>query len=169
MTKDNIVLVGFMGAGKTTVGKILANALQYDFIDTDEQIVIVEKMTIPNIFEKKGENYFRKAESKVLHAMIKKQGQVISTGGGIVTIQENIPMLRQGIVIYLKATPKHIYKNVKKDTSRPLLQKPDVYSTICNMLEEREEFYKKASQYVISVDGKTPQEICIEILEWIKE
>lgn len=164
----NIVLVGFMGSGKTTVGKVLSHALGYDFIDTDHLVVQNEKIDIPSIFDLKGENYFRKAEMTVLEQGMAGQDCVVSTGGGIVTTPENTEVLRRGTVIYLEATPKQIYDHIKNDHTRPLLKEKDVYGTICAMLERRQGLYKQVAHYSVNVDCKTPEEICVLILEQIK-
>lgn len=169
MKNNNIILIGFMGSGKTTVGKILAQITGYRFVDTDEAIIAKEKMSIPIIFQNKGEEYFRKSESIELQKVITEKRQVISTGGGIVTIKENIPFLRHGTVIYLKASPEHVYRNVKKDKNRPLLQEEDVYGKICTMLKDREFLYKKAAHYTVCVDYKTPEAICNELLKLVKD
>jgi len=164
----NIVLVGFMGCGKTTVGKILALALGYDFVDTDHLVVHNEKTNISFIFKNKGEQYFRKAESIALGQAMDQQGHVVATGGGIVTTLENHPILKHGFVVYLQATPKQIYDNIKDDKSRPLLQEKDVYAKICSMLEERHKLYQQIADYTVQVDKRTPEEICNLILKGVK-
>lgn len=164
----NIVLIGFMGSGKTTIGKILAKTLGYDFIDTDELVVKNEGMSIPEIFENKGQEYFRQLETAALKEAMALEGVIVSTGGGIVTIKDNEAILAKGTVIYLEASPDQIYKNVKGDRSRPLLQGEDVYQKICTMLKEREVLYKSLAHHIVTVDGKTPQEICTLILGGIQ-
>lgn len=164
----NIVLVGFMGCGKTTIGKVLALALGYDFVDTDQLVVNNEKADISFIFKNKGEEYFRKAESMALGQAMGQQGHVVATGGGIVTILENHPVLKEGLVIYLESTPQQIYDNIKDDRSRPLLQEKDVYTKIVSMLQERHRLYEQIADYSVQVDKKTPQEICKLILKSIQ-
>lgn len=167
MTK-NIILIGFMGSGKTTIGRFLAGELGFDFIDTDELVEFNEKIPIPEIFQTKGESYFRKAETAALRQGMEKGQRVIATGGGIVTQDANKALLNKGKVVYLKASPDQIYKNVRKSTSRPLLKVEDVYATICAMLEERQELYQAAAHYTISVDGRTPKEICRSLLRGLR-
>jgi len=164
----NIVLVGFMGCGKTTVGKLLALALGYEFVDTDHLVVDNEKMDISFIFQNKGEQYFRKVESIALGQAMDQSDHVVATGGGIVTNPENSPILKQGVVVYLEGSPKQIYNNIKDDKSRPLLQERDVYRKICSMLEERQKLYQQIADYTVEIDEKTPQEICKLILKGIK-
>ena len=159
-----IVLIGFMGAGKTTIGKVIAEKTGYNFIDTDDLVEINEKMAIPKIFQTKGEPYFRRAETRALKEAIGQPATVIATGGGIVTIAHNQEILDGGILVYLQASPDQIYQNVKQGTSRPLLQNDDVYGTICAMLKDRQGLYEAAAHYTVQVDGKTPEEICSIIL-----
>lgn len=168
MKGKNIILVGFMGSGKTTVGKVLANTLGYNFIDTDHLVVKNEGADIPFIFETRGEGYFRKAESSALNQAIKQQDCVVATGGGIVTTPENKVILRQGFVVYLEASPQQIYQNVKDDQSRPLLKEKDVYGKICTMLKDRQGLYEQVAHFTLKVDEKTPEEICKLILNNIK-
>lgn len=164
----NIVLVGFMGCGKTTVGKLLALALGYDFVDTDHLVVNNEKTDISIIFKNKGEQYFRKVESIALGQAMDQEGHVVATGGGIVTKPENNSILKRGLVVYLAGSPGQIYNNIKDDKSRPLLQEKDVYGKICSMLEERQKLYQQIADYTVEIDEKTPQEICKLILKGIK-
>ncbi len=166
--KNNIVLVGFMGCGKTTVGKLLAPQLAYSFIDTDQLIENNEKTDIPAIFDSKGEAYFRQAETKALKQVMDKSKLVVATGGGIVTIPENKTILQQGTVIYLEASPGQIYQHVKDDESRPLLKGNDVYGKICEMLKQRQALYQQVAHHTIQVDHQTPQEICKLIINVIK-
>lgn len=164
----NIILVGFMGVGKTTVGKVLARELNYTFVDTDDLVELNEVMTIAEIFKIHGEQAFRKAETAALSKAIGLNKAIVSTGGGIVTVKENRAILSKGIVIYLEASPEQIYRNVKNDTSRPLLQGEDRYQKISKMLEERRELYNKVAHYTVKVDNKTPKEIVTLILGGIR-
>ena len=164
----NIILIGFMGSGKTTVGKVLAKQLKYDFVDTDDLVELNEKTNIPKLFETKGEQYFRKSETTALRQAMGQKGRVVATGGGIVTVENNKEILDKGLVIYLQASPDQIYNNVKHTTTRPLLKQDNVYKTICTMLEDRQSLYQAAAHYTIHVDGKTPPEICRLILKEIK-
>lgn len=157
-----------MGSGKTTIGQVLARELKYDFIDTDDLVEAKAAMTIPSIFETRGEEAFRTLETAVLEEAIALEKAVVSTGGGIITVKANKAVLGKGRVVYLQASPKQIYENVKHNTSRPLLQGGDVYEKICTMLEERETLYKEAAHYTVKVDNKTPKEIAALILGGIR-
>lgn len=164
----NIVLIGFMGSGKTTVGKVLAEELGYNFVDTDNLVETSQGMDIPKIFETKGETSFRQSETVALSQAVAIAQCVISTGGGIVTVEANKDILNKGIVVYLEASPEQIYNNVKHDTSRPLLKGENMYQKICTMLNEREMLYKEVAHYTIKVDGKTPNEISTLLLRGIQ-
>ncbi len=164
----NIVLIGFMGSGKSTVGKVLAEELGYNFVDTDDLVEASEGMGIPEMFKTIGEQGFRESETAALKEAMGLNKTIVSTGGGIVTIEGNRALLGKGTVVYLEASPEQVYENVKDDTSRPLLQGEDVFGKICSMLEDREKHYKEAAHYTVRVDGKTPKEICTLLLGGIK-
>ncbi|NLI89556.1 MAG: shikimate kinase [Epulopiscium sp.] len=161
---SNITLIGFMGSGKTTVGKLLASILAYNFIDTDDLIESKEGISISEIFKTRGEEHFRQLESSTLNHVITLKNSVISTGGGIVTIDRNMEILKDANVIYLEATARQIYNNIKHDRSRPLLEGDDMYSKINEILDTRRSLYEGAADHIIQVDGKTPEEIASLIL-----
>lgn len=164
----NIVLTGFMGTGKTEVGRLLARKLGYKFIDADSVIEEDQKMPITEIFKRFGEPYFRDIESKVIKRLSEMEGVVISTGGGAVLRQENMDNLRKnGIIICLMASPETIYERTKKDTSRPLLQVENPLQRIKELLDFRRPYYEKAD-IMIDTDGKTPEEVAREILKKVK-
>lgn len=167
---QNIVLIGFMGCGKSTIGSGLADRIGYRFVDCDTEITSMGDMSIPQIFETYGEAYFRDLETTCIRQIGKGTRQVIATGGGAVKRKENIQALqKQGILIYLEATPFHIYQNVKDDQNRPLLQEGDKLAKIQSLLTEREHIYRQAADWVVSVTGRTVNEIQEEIIEKLKE
>ena len=144
MDKPNIVLTGFMGTGKTTVGKMLARQLDYDFIDTDEFIEERAGKSVPEIFQEMGEVAFREMESAVARELADRQGVVISTGGRLMLDPGNAAALsRTGRVFCLVATPEEIMDRVTKDTSheRPLLAVPDPMQRIVELMQQRREDY----------------------------
>lgn len=164
----NIILVGYMGCGKTTVGKNLARICEMAFLDTDELIEEQQGRTISEIFATDGEAVFRDMETQALKEMLKKkkEGFVISTGGGMPVREENRTLLKQlGKVFYLKAEPETIYERVKGDTKRPLLQCENPLNRIQEMLAQREPAYEETSHHVIAVDEKRQQELA----EYIRE
>ena len=148
----NIVLVGLMGAGKTSAGKLLSQKLSLSFADTDELIAEEEKLSIPEIFSQKGESAFRKTEQKVILKISKCSDKIISTGGGSFENEDNIKNLKQnGIIFYLKASPKVLFERVKNDDTRPLLKTEDPLKTLENLLKTREKNYMKAD-YIVDTD-----------------
>ncbi len=137
----NIILIGMPGCGKTTTGKLLSQMTGKEFIDCDEEIVKYKNMPIPEIFEKEGEDGFRKAEHEVIKSISKKTGCIIATGGGCVTREENYPYLHQnGVIFWIKRDIKSLPTN-----DRPLSQKSNLFE----MYEKRKPLYEKFSDYII--------------------
>ncbi len=146
----NIVLIGFMGSGKTEVGQRLAKRLGYAFVDTDK--IIEERIGkgIADVFWEYGENYFRRLEAGVVKELSDARGHVISTGGGIVLNRENILSLKKGgLMVWLKASPETIYERVRSESHRPLLNVEDPLNEIKRLLDAREKLYAEAN---LSVD-----------------
>lgn len=170
MKKTNIILIGFMGSGKTTVGKILAKNLGYAFVDSDDEIEKQEKQSISDLFKTQGEAYFRQIEHEMMQKLAKGQSQVIATGGGMIGKEENISCLKKtGTIIYLQASPECIYKNLEGDHSRPLLQVEDRKQVIKDLLAQRENAYSKAADIRISVDDYEASDIAIQIEEHLQK
>lgn len=166
----NVILIGFMGCGKTTVGLKLSYRLRRSIIDTDKEIEREEKRTISEIFATDGESYFRDRETACLRKLIENtNNQIISVGGGLPMREENRRLLHElGQVFYLRAKGETIYERVKDDTSRPLLQVEDPLAKIETLLQERDPYYRAAADVVIAVDGKSFEEILSEIEEKVK-
>lgn len=149
--KNNIILCGFMGCGKSTVGKRLAQRLNYTFVDTDSLIENKENMSVSAIFSEKGEQYFRNIESEVAKELSGKEGLVIATGGGMMLCEKNAENLNKtGLCFWLKVTSKTVLKRLKDDTSRPLLQRADKETAIKELMEIREPIYKAVCQYHVN-------------------
>lgn len=143
--KKNIVLIGFMGTGKTAVGRKLAIRLKRKFIDTDAEIEEVTGKTIARIFAQDGIIRFRSEEALLVNKLAGREGLVIATGGGLVLDPENVRLLKEnGVLIALKAAPEVIYHRVKKKKNRPLLMKGELMATIQSLLKEREGAYDVA-------------------------
>ena len=141
----NIVLIGFMGSGKTTIGRKLAVRLGYRFVDMDRFIEEEQQCKIAQIFEERGEAAFRSLETGLLKRLKKAENTVVSTGGGVVTIEGNIEIIRSiGISIYLKAGIDNIFERVSRNNKRPLLQTDNPLQTIKDMMEKREGAYSQA-------------------------
>ena len=155
--KDNIILTGFMGCGKTSVGIRLSYTLRRTLIDTDKWIEKKQRKTVSEIFASEGEEAFRRMESECIRELIgTAEGQVISTGGGLPVRKENRKLLKElGTVYYLKATPECVYERLKGDTTRPLLQGENPREKIRELLEAREAFYQEGADVVIEVSAKS--------------
>jgi len=147
---QNIILVGPMGSGKTTIGRQLAKQLNLEFFDCDHEIEIKTGANIPLIFELEGEQGFRKREAAMLDELSKKKSIVLATGGGAILALENRKMLRQrGIVIYLSATAEQLWERTRLDKNRPLLQTENPREKIKSLLEQRGPLYKEIADVVI--------------------
>jgi shikimate kinase len=147
--KKNLVLIGFMGTGKTTVGKAIARELRYRFVDTDRRIEEKTGRTIPEIFAQEGETRFREIESEVVQEVSELPGLVIATGGGVVVRPENMERLRaSGFVVCLKASAQVIRKRVSRGPIRPLLSGDDPDRRLADLLKKREPEYEKADLVV---------------------
>ncbi len=160
----HIFLIGFMGVGKSSVADELSRKIEKTEIDTDKFIEERLKMTIPEIFEKKGEEYFRKCESQILLYISQLSPRVVSCGGGFVMNPLNVKkMKRIGTIVLLKATPESIYERVKDSTDRPLLNGNMNVEYIEKLMNERMPVYEKAADLIIDTDGMTPNEVAQKI------
>ena len=161
----NIVLVGFMGTGKTSVGKRLAERLEMPMIDTDDIIAEDSGMAIPDIFARHGEAHFRDLESAAVCKAAILENHVISTGGGVVLRESNLDMLkRNGVVFCLTATTEEIWRRVGHGTHRPLLRAPNPLEKIEQMLIGRQPFYARAD-YQIPTTGLSIKAVTDKIVE----
>ncbi len=166
---QNVILIGFMGTGKTSIGRRVAQSLGFDFVDTDERVVEMEGKPITDIFAEQGEERFRDLESAVLQAVTMGGNQVISTGGGAVLRRENRELLADsGYVIWLNASPGAILERVSRNQERPLLQTEDPMETIESLLEEREKLYLETADFTIDTDGLLPDETAFGICESVR-
>ncbi len=161
----NLILCGMMGCGKTTVGREIAESTGRRWLDTDEKIV--EKYgKIADIFARHGEARFREIETETVRALAQEDGLVISTGGGLVLKEENVAFLREsGKIVYLRAKQETLEERLKADKERPLLQSENSLSNrLAGLLTARAPIYQSVADYVVDVDGKTPEEIAAEII-----
>ena len=158
-------MVGFMGTGKTTVGRILAERLGYTFVDVDHEVEMEQGVTIAHIFSELGEAYFRMLERDKIKELCRKEGLVISAGGGAVLDTRNVDDLKlAGPVVCLAASPEEILKRVGGSDTRPLLQVPDPMAKVVEMLEARAPFYARAD-CTIDTSGLSPQEVAGVIIK----
>ena len=166
-----VILIGFMGAGKSSVGKALAQKLNIDFIDTDCEIEKITNNTITDIFEKYGEKYFRKLENKILEDLVQNNDKVISTGGGIIVSKENYEILKkEENVIFLDASTETIIQHLSKEIcKRPLLKdSKNLYKKIDDLMSTRYEKYKGVCNIRVDVNGKNIDEVVSQILVYIR-
>ncbi len=171
MKKDNIILIGFMGSGKSTIGIRLSYRMRRAVEDTDKLIERRMKRKISDIFAREGEAYFRELETQLLKELIqKRQGYIISVGGGTPVKEENRELLKQlGTVVYLRVKPETVYKRLKNDTTRPLLQCEDPLTKICTLLADRKEAYEECADIIIDVDDLSLDKIVERIQPVQKE
>ncbi len=169
--KKNIFLTGFMGSGKTSVGKILACMLKVEFFDTDELITRMLGMSTGEIFTRYGEDFFRDRETEVLKLLGKKTPGtcVVSTGGGAVLRAENMAALREnGIIVYLDVSAEEAYQRLKEVNDRPLLKVENPLEKIEELLQKRKPFYLQADLSINST-GKGLQEIAVQIVNAVAD
>lgn len=184
----NIILIGFMGCGKSTFGKWLADKQQMSFVDTDELIEQIAGTTVSKIFETKGEAYFRQFETEVLKLLLGKtreltleefqtihcedyrikRSTVISVGGGLPMKEENQGLLKQiGKIVFLDTEVEELVKRLQGDTTRPLLQGTNLRERIENLMAQRLDTYEDVADIIIGTDGRTMYEIYEELMkEW---
>ncbi len=157
----NLILIGFMGAGKTTVGKLLAEECGMSFADTDERIVAEQGRSIPDIFAAEGEPFFRDLETNLLKQMLTDTEHcVIAVGGGLPVRAENRTLLRDlGCVIYLSTKKETILERVHQDGSRPLLEAGDLEARVERMMQERESLYRQAAHRIVRTDGRSIRQV----------
>lgn len=161
----NIVLIGFMGAGKSTISKYLSTMFAMEVIEMDQVIAQREGMSISDIFEVHGERYFRDAETDLLIEMQAKRNMVISCGGGTPMRECNVAeMKKNGRVVLLSAKPETIYERVKDSHDRPLIEDNKNVPFISELMEKRREKYTAAADIVIQTDGKNELQICEELI-----
>lgn len=164
--KKNIVLIGMMGAGKSTIGHLIGEKLSdFFYVDIDLEIEKEAKKHIPEIFAQDGEKYFRNLESIIIKRFCSYHNQVIATGGGIVEKEENLyQMKKNGVLFYLKASPAVLFKRVRKTTNRPLLFHENPQERLEELIKKREKYYQEAD-FEIDTEEKELIEIVDEILE----
>lgn len=167
---ENIFLIGFMGSGKSTIAAGMKRRYGMQVVEMDEELSERAGMSIPEIFERFGESYFRDLETEYLKDIQKKSDQVISCGGGIVLRPENVQIMKkQGAVVLLKASPETVLKRVEKNDDRPLLRGKKNVESIAELMEQRRERYEAAADLVIETDGRCVDEICTEIKKKLEE
>jgi shikimate kinase len=165
----NIVLIGFRGTGKSTVGRLLAKRLERDFIDSDKQIESSTEKTIKSIFEEDGEEGFRKIEAGTIAELSKADNKVISAGGGAVLKEDNVRNLKDnGFLVLLEATPEIIHNRIEQDEKttqqRPSLTDKKPLDEIKHLIEQRDHAYKSAADFTINTSYVSCEDIVNEII-----
>jgi shikimate kinase len=165
----NVVLIGLMGSGKSTIGRLVAHSLGFEFADTDHLITDLAHRNIPQIFAAEGEVGFRKRESAALQSLTGNENTVIATGGGIVTMAENLPVLRQlGFVVWLSADPMTLYQRTAHGHDRPLLRTADPAGKLRELSEQRNPIYEKVCDMKVTTDDFSTEEVAYGISETVK-
>ena len=165
MQLQNIVLIGFMGSGKSSIGRLLAKNLAFQFIDSDRLIVERAGMEITEIFAQHGENHFRELETEVIRSLLPRHSHVIATGGGVVLRESNRVLLRElGFVVALSASEEVIFERISRNSKRPLLQTSNPRETIRGMVADRHGLYEQTAQWTIDTSTLTHEEVAAAIL-----
>lgn len=162
----SIVLTGMMGSGKTSVGKILAQYLDFDYVDVDDEIEKRESKSISEIFEQDGEEYFRHIEAKIIKELIKDNCVVALGGGAFEDFNTREFLLKNSTIVYLQTSAKWIYKRIKNDSQRPLLKDNMSIDKIDEIINLRKNNYEKA-HIVINTDNKNINQVAEEIQQWL--
>lgn len=164
------MLIGFMGAGKTTVSRELSKITDRKELDMDAYIVEREGMSIAHMFEEYGEEYFRKKETECLIEIMKNENLIVSCGGGVVVKDENVEhMKKDGFIVLLTATPETILERVKNSADRPILNGNMNIEFITNLMNKRKERYLSVADVIVETDGKKVLDICKEIMDKISK
>jgi len=171
---QNVVLIGFMGTGKTAVGRIVARMLNYHFVDTDEMVEEATGLTINQIFRKHGEIRFRSEEALVVKKLKGKKNLVIATGGGVALSEENVKILREeGIIVLLTADPAVILERVSRRNTRrntrPFLAKGKTIETINELIRERREIYENFADLTVDTSGSSMEDTAARIVKMIRK
>ena len=160
----NIYLIGFMGAGKSRLGQTINRIYRLETIDTDRAIEKKEGLSVREIFESRGREYFMEREVRLMKKLSGRKGIVVSTGGGTVLQEENREIMKAGKVIYIRTPFEEILKRVKRRKTRPMIDgKSD--EEIYELMKAREKIYENTADYIIDTDGKKAEEIAAEVIE----
>lgn len=169
MSQSSLILVGLMGAGKTTLGKVLARKLGYVFVDSDHEIEAHTGVRIADIFEIEGEASFRQREHKMLEHLLQHTNMVLATGGGAVLLPENRTLLKmQKCVIYLHATPIKLWERTRHDRARPLLQTMDPAAKLEWLYRQRDPLYREIASHIFETCDQSIEQLANQVLNAVK-
>ena len=164
MKRKNIVLCGFMGCGKSTIGNLLSKKTGMSFIDLDKYIEQKENKTVAEIFADNGEDYFRQLERDASKELSQKKSLVIATGGGTLTFQENVDAFKtSGKIVLLDVPVEVVSERLQGDTTRPLLNRPDKEQAMRELYEKRMPLYQNAADIIVNA-ANSPLQVCMEIM-----
>ncbi|MEW8027710.1 MAG: shikimate kinase AroK [Candidatus Thiodiazotropha sp.] len=170
MRMQNLFLIGPMGAGKTTVGRQLAEFFHKDFVDSDHEIQRRTGVDIPTIFEFEGESGFRQRESAVIDDLTAREGIVLATGGGVIMREQNRKLLSaRGLVVYLNCSVRQQYERTHRDKNRPLLSTPDPMGRLTELMAVRDPLYRETADIVVSTEGRNTQSVVQDIRKLIEK
>ena len=170
MLSNNIYIVGLMGSGKTSIGKLLSKTLHSEHVDIDQEIVKKTNLTISEIFKNHGENHFRKLESSMLDNVSKRKNLIVSTGGGVILSSKNISTMQNtGSIIHLDISIKIQLLRVRNKKNRPLLDVDNIKEKLTEMKNLRDNTYKSISNYSILTDNKNKKDIVQEIINKLND
>ena len=165
----NLILVGMMGSGKTTIGRALAKHLGKTFVDSDEEIQRRTGVTIPHIFDVEGEAGFRQRETAAIRELVGRDDMVLATGGGAILAEQNREMLsRNGIVVYLKTNVHDLWQRTRHDRNRPLLQTGDPRAKLAELFEQRDPLYRQAADIFVQSGKQSVQSLMLHLAEEIE-
>lgn len=165
LQSGNLILVGMMGSGKTTMGRTLARHLGKVFVDSDEEIQKRTGVNIPHIFDVEGEPGFRVRETAALADLVKRDNMVLATGGGVVLVEQNRALLKQsGIVVYLRASVHDLWHRTRHDRNRPLLQTADPYGKLMELYQQRDPLYRQVADIVIQSGKQSAHSLMLHLV-----
>ncbi|MGA7595507.1 MAG: shikimate kinase [Gallionella sp.] len=165
LESGNLILVGMMGSGKTTMGRVLARHLDKEFIDSDEEIIRRTGVTVPHIFDVEGESGFRQRETAAIRELAGRENMVLATGGGAVLDVDNRAILKQsGIVIYLKAGAHDLWQRTRHDRNRPLLQSENPFAKLVELFQQRDPLYRQVSDIVVQSGKQSAHALMLRLV-----
>jgi len=168
LQSGNLILVGMMGSGKTTMGRVLAKHLGKVFVDSDEEIIKRTGVTIPHIFDVEGEAGFRQREAAAIRDLVGRNNMVLATGGGAVLEEQNRAMLQQnGITIYLKASVHDLWQRTRHDRNRPLLQTGNPHARLTELFQQRDPLYRQVSDIVVQSGKQSAHALMLHLADEI--
>ena len=169
LQSGNLILVGMMGSGKTTIGRTLARHLGKTFVDSDEEIQQRTGVAIAHIFDIEGEAGFRQREAAAIHDLVERDNMLLATGGGAVLAEQNRTMLKQnGIVIYLKASVHDLWQRTRHDRNRPLLQTVDPRAKLTELYHQRDPLYQEVADIVIQTGRQSAHALMLQLVDEIE-